>query len=103
MSNQELKSTGMPDAYSFVCETNRLFSDGHIIIGGACESEVIRIFLLATSGTRIWGLGPNVRSTEAVCITDGGWLYDVTNGKLLYGEFEPAAPITLALTNSFRP
>ena len=63
--------------FDFVQKTNKQLSEGHIMVCGSNISSAERLYLLATSGTRLWALGANIKAFAkkypATIVADCPW------------------------------
>jgi len=69
---------------------NRLLDEKHILVfGSRMYNGVFRVYGVATNGSRLWAINDTCLQTTASDITDD-WLYDITEGKTVYGEVPSA-------------
>jgi len=68
---------------------NKLIDENHIIVSSIWTGN-IRVFRVATDGTRLWTIGREAPQAVACDITDT-WVYDITAGQTIYGSL----PVTV--------
>ena len=81
----------MENLFDTACNINKLVDDGHVIAGGSLFNlfNVVPIQRVMTDGADLVAVGgerPRTTASYLTCPLTGGWVYDLTDGKIIYGS-----------------